>query len=279
LVKNLLLHGLERKNKMNSYENVKVLIALMGLELGGAETYVLELCKALRRRGLDVYVVSNGGVYETELIRNGVKHFKLPLHNKKPTNLISSYFSLKKIITDNDINLVHAHARIPAFICGLLQKKLGFAFVTTTHLNFNISMQYKVLTNWGDATLAVSKDLSDYLIDNYKMPKEKIVVSVNGINTETYSNKTDYSDIINEFGLNPLNKRIVFLSRLEKDTSPPAFQLVEIAPDIFSKNPNTEIIIVGGGSEFESLNEKAQIINAALGRQYITMTNGRIDSA
>ena len=53
---------------MNSFEGTKVLMALMGMEIGGAETHVLELCKELKKQGLDIYVASNGGVYEAELI-------------------------------------------------------------------------------------------------------------------------------------------------------------------------------------------------------------------
>jgi len=264
---------------MNSFENTKVLMALMGLEIGGAETHVLELCKALKQRGLDVYVVSNGGVYEKELIACGVKHFKLPLHNKNIKNLVSSYFSLKRIIRDNDIRLVHAHARIPAFLCGKLQKKLGFTFVTTTHLNFNTAVHYRLLTNWGDATLAVSQDICEYLVDNYKIPRDKIIVSVNGINSEAFHRNIDFSSISTEFSLDPQKKRIVFLSRLEKNTSPPAFRLIEIATEIHDRNPNTEIIIVGGGAELPHLETKASEVNTALGKQYIKLTGGRTDVA
>jgi len=263
----------------NSFENTKVLMALMGLEIGGAETHVLELCKALKQRGLDVYVVSNGGVYEKELIACGVKHFKLPLHNKNIKNLVSSYFSLKRIIAESDIQLVHAHARIPAFLCGRLQKKLGFTFVTTTHLNFNTAVHYRLLTNWGDATLAVSQDIREYLVENYKFPRERIIVSVNGINTNSFHSGIDCSDIISEFALSSEKKRIVYMSRLDKDRSGPAHNLVEIASDIHSKNENTEIIIVGGGNDFAAIKEKARLANAALGKEYIKMTDSRTDTA
>ena len=267
---------------MNSFENTKVLITLMGLEIGGAETHVLELCKALKERGLDIYVASNGGAYEAELISHGCKHFKVPLHNKKATNLLTSYFALKRIIADNDIRLVHAHARIPAFLCGMLQKKLGFTFVTTAHLNFDLAVHYRVLTNWGDATLAVSQDIRDYLIDNYEIDKRNIIVSVNGINTRNYNNNINISDISEEFDLLPGKKRIVFVGRLDDDASSPApavHNLVEIAEDIHNKNDATEIVIVGGGTEFDAIKTKADAVNTALGKQYIKMTGGRTDAA
>ena len=264
---------------MNSFENTKVLMALMGMEIGGAETHVLELTKALKQRGMDVYVASNGGVYEEELEQHGIVHFKLPLHNKNINSLLSSYFSLKKIIRENDIQLVHAHARIPAFLCGALQKKLGFTFVTTVHGSFNTDIHYRILTNWGDATLAVSQDLCEYLVAHYKIARERIIVSVNGINTASFHAGIDFSDIAKEFDLDPNKKRIVFLSRLEKNVSQHIHKLMEIAADIHNKDENTEIIIVGGGGDFAALQEKARAVNRDLGKEYIKMTDGRTDTA
>ena len=46
---------------------MKILMTLMGLEIGGAETHVVELSKELRARGYDIVVASSGGVYEREL--------------------------------------------------------------------------------------------------------------------------------------------------------------------------------------------------------------------
>ena len=74
---------------------MKILMALMGLEIGGAETHVLELCKVLAKRGHEIFVASNGGVYEKELDTVSIKHFKVPLHNKKVSSFIKSYALLK----------------------------------------------------------------------------------------------------------------------------------------------------------------------------------------
>ena len=41
----------------------KILMTTMGLDIGGAETHIVELAKELTKRGYDVSVASNGGVY------------------------------------------------------------------------------------------------------------------------------------------------------------------------------------------------------------------------
>ena len=151
----------------------KILMTLMDMEIGGAETHVLELCKTLNDQGLDVHVVSNGGVYVAELEACGIKHHRVPLHNKQFANVISSYRAIRKIIIENEFKLVHAHGRIPAFICGLLQRRLKFHLVTTAHLDFSLKFPFNKLTNWGDRVLAVSDDIKDYLLANYKKVCEK----------------------------------------------------------------------------------------------------------
>ena len=98
---------------------MKALLVLMGMEIGGAETHVLELSSALKARGVDVLIASNGGIYTNELEKMGIKHFTLPLHNKKIGNLIKSYIGLKKIIKKEKPDVVHGHARIPSLISKL----------------------------------------------------------------------------------------------------------------------------------------------------------------
>ena len=42
----------------------KILMALMGLEIGGAETHVVELSKELKKQGYDIIVLKNQGIKE-----------------------------------------------------------------------------------------------------------------------------------------------------------------------------------------------------------------------
>lgn len=46
-----------------------ILMTLMGLEIGGAETHVVELSKELKKMGYRIIVASNGGVYEKGIRR------------------------------------------------------------------------------------------------------------------------------------------------------------------------------------------------------------------
>ena len=49
---------------------MNILLVTMGMDIGGAETHILELAKELKRRKNKVFVVSNGGKYVEELEQN-----------------------------------------------------------------------------------------------------------------------------------------------------------------------------------------------------------------
>lgn len=256
---------------------MKILMVLMGLEIGGAETHVAELAIELARRGHEIHVASNGGVYENEIAKYNIEHHKLPLHVKNPVSMYKSYRGLKKLIKKNRYDIVHAHARIPGFICGMLHKKLKFRFITTAHWVFKTNMALKYMTNWGERSIAVSNDIKKYLYDSYGYPGEKVDVTINGIDTKKFSSDTDWSDVAEEFDLNKEKTRIVYVSRMDTDRSAVAFNLLNVTPRLYEKYPDLEVVIVGGGNDYERLTEKVNEVNKTLGTRVAIATNGRTD--
>ncbi|MBE5821933.1 MAG: glycosyltransferase family 4 protein [Clostridiales bacterium] len=257
---------------------MNVLLVTMGLGIGGAETHIVELAKGLKKKQVNVIVVSNGGDYVKELEEANIKHYNAPLNNKKLNNMRKSYKILKQIIENEKIDVVHGHARIPSFICGALHKKMKFPFVTTAHWTFNTKNGLKYLTNWGEKTIAVSDDIKTYLLDNYKKVKaENITVTVNGIDTDKFSTNAKYEDILNEFNIDNNKKKIVYISRLDESRALVARQLINISEKLNEFDNNLEIVIVGGGDVFDELNQKANEVNAKVGKKLITMVGPRSD--
>ena len=90
----------------------------------------------------DIIVASNGGVYEKELAEAGIRHYHVPLNQRNVLKMARSYFILKKIIKKEKVDIVHSHARIPSFVCGLLKERMknSFTFVTSAHWVFYTGM-------------------------------------------------------------------------------------------------------------------------------------------
>ena len=251
---------------------MKILMVTMAMNIGGAETHILELCRELNRRGHDITLASFGGVYADELTALGVKHVRLPLHTKNPAAVMTAYNGLERLIRDGGFDLVHAHARIPAFICGLLCDRMKFRFVTTAHLNFSMNALWRKISRWGERVMAVSDDIADYLVAEYGYPREKIYLTINGIDTVKFSPEIPFDSLLAAYGLKKEHRRIVYISRLDADRADPAYRLIEIAPEIAEAFPDTDILVVGGGTEFETLWEMADKVNKNAGRNLVTMT-------
>ena len=255
----------------------KVMMALMGLEIGGAETHVVELSKELHRQGYEVVVVSNGGVYERELTDAGIRCYHAPLHKRSAGRMLRSLWLLRGIIRKEKPDVVHAHARIPAFLCGILHRQMGFPFVTSAHWVFYVNRSLRRLTDWGERTVAVSDDIREYLKENYGVPDEHIFVTINGIDTEKFSPAVSGERVLCEFGFSPDRPTISYVSRMDESRALAARQLVEIAPRLRERLPDIQILIAGGGDVYDEISAKAQAVNDAAGERFVVMTGARTD--
>ncbi len=258
---------------------LKILMATMSLGIGGAETHIVELAGELKKRGMDVVVVSNGGVYVPDIEAEGIRHYTAPLARRKVRDMLRSLFLLRRIIKKEKPDIVHAHARIPAFLCGLLQKTMRFPFVTTAHGVFQLGIGLNQLTNWGQKTIAVSEDIREYLKSNYGISDRDIVVTVNGIDTDKFSPDVSSSRVREEFGLDNAGPVLVHVCRLDESASLVARQLIALAPELEEELPGMTLLIVGGGDDYENLYQAAQRNNYETGRRTVIMTGARTDIA
>ena len=256
---------------------MKILMATMGLDIGGAETHIVELAKELKSEGHDIAIVSNGGVYVPEITAAGIRHYTAPLNRRSGLAMLQGRRLLGEAIRRERPDLVHAHARIPAFLCGALCRKWKVPFVTTAHWVFDTRGALRYLTNWGERTVAVSEDIKAYLIREYGLSAEHITVTINGIDTEKFSPDHTGREVIREFGLDPAAPILSYVSRMDEDRALVAGQLIEIAPALDRALPGIQLLIAGGGNVFDRLKARAEAVNAQMGRRCVTMTGPRTD--
>lgn len=259
-------------------ETLKILMATMSMGLGGAETHVLELALELARRGHCVTVASNGGVYVSALEAGGVKHVEAPLDSKKPDCVARASRVLSKLMREERFDIVHAHARIPAFICGKLREKFGFAFITTAHFDFKVNALLSKITDWGDHILSVSADIADNIVKNYAYPRERITLVNNGIDTARFCPENNGDAVREKHGL--MGKKVVmYLGRLDEDSSLGAKALLESAPALCRADKSVRVLIVGGGKLLDAMRARAAEINASLGEEAVLLPGGTSDAA
>ena len=258
-------------------KTMKILLTHMWMVIGGAETHVVELSRALAARGHDVTVASFGGVFVDQLEHSGVKHVIIPLHKKNPVALFKSYAKLKALIKSERFDIVHAHSRIPAFVCGILARRMGFRFITSAHGVFKVTPLLKLISDWGEHTFAVSCDIKEHLKNHYRIPSDNVTLTVNGIDTDRFSPDASAEHILEELNLDKDAFRAVCVSRVDNETLLPCIKLCDAAKLIGRDMPSLEVLIVGGGNAFDKLKKYAQNTNDELGRECVKIVPSRTD--
>ena len=92
-----------------------VMQLLPALEVGGVERGTLEIARALVERGHRALVVSAGGRMTAELRSLGAVHVELPI-GRKSLGTLRCIRTLREIIAHQNVDIVHARSRLPAWV-------------------------------------------------------------------------------------------------------------------------------------------------------------------
>ena len=174
--------------KMNE-PKLTVLQLLPSLEGGGVERGTLEVASELVQRGHHSLVISSGGRMVEALERAGSKHITWDIGAKSPLAL-RFVPRMRRLFTEQKIDIVHARSRMPAWIAYLAWRGMDPAtrphFITTVHGLYSVSRYSAVMTR-GERIIAVSSVARDYLLKNYpQVDASRIVVIPRGVDPQEF---------------------------------------------------------------------------------------------
>lgn len=244
--------------------NRNLLIITKQLHFGGTEKVIMSICSRLRDK-INIVVVSSGGVYEKELRKLGIPHYKIPNTDyKSPLNLIKTIKTIKKVVEKHNINLIHSHHRMTSFYCkiyNMLFKRIPI--IATFHNTFYGNK--KLFTVQNDLNIPVGSDVQNYLIKYCKFKSSRVKVIYNGI-----------AEPCNLKKLPELQKKnkltISNIGRLEEQKGMEFF--IKAIPYIMKSNINASFFIAGDGILRKKLEKLAVELNV---NQYITFLGFRTD--
>jgi len=177
--------------------NLKVLQVIPRLGYGGAETGCYDIAHYLPENDCGSYIVTSGGELLKFIDKKKVKIIKLPVHSKNPLIIFINFLALIGIILINNISIVHARSRAPAWSCLLASKITGRKFVTTFHGTYNFNSKIKKLYNSvmvrSDLIIAGSNFIFSHIKENYTKyldAKKKLLVIFRGINVDYFDPTT-----------------------------------------------------------------------------------------
>lgn len=259
--------------------SLNVLLALMALETGGAETHVVGLAQELKKRGHRVVVASQGGCLEEELLRAGIKHFQVPLHSRAPWDMLRSFNLLVHLVNEEKIDVLHAHARIPAWVGHFVSLFTRRPMVTTAHGIYSANLGMRALTAWGRHVIAVSSDVKGHLVQNFGVDAARVTVIPNGVDTARFTPEADPTPVLAEFGLSPADPKVVYISRLSGARGEVALRVIEAVPELLRRYPTLKTFIVGEGDKLPEVRRWAEKVNQDFKTEAVIVTGARTDTA
>src|SRR5574343_522377 len=148
-----------------------VLLVITKGEMGGAQTHVIELCRALRDRVRFTAVIGGepGSFLQEALQAAGVRTIALPsLRNSlNPLRLLTSVRALLRQLHDSPPDLLHAHSAVAGVVARLAGKWRQIPVVYTVHgfgfkpqapalIRLNAWLAEAVLAAWTTRMICVS---------------------------------------------------------------------------------------------------------------------------
>ena len=204
---------------------LKVLQVIPKLGYGGAETGCYDLAHYLPENNCSSYIVTSGGELLKFIDRKKVKVIKLPVHSKNPFLMLFNSIALIFIILLNNISIVHARSRAPAWSCLLATKITRRKFVTTFHGTYNFKNSIKKFYNSvmvrSDLIIAGSNFIFSHINQNYPKYldlKKKFLVIFRGINVDYFDSSTtldsEENRLISDWEVDKNKKTILMPGRL-----------------------------------------------------------------
>ena len=229
-------------------QNQNILFIVRTMGLGGTENVVLQLCEILSDKVNKIVVCSSGGVHEKKLQEMGIKHYMIPdIASKNPRDMLKSCRSIKNVIKEEQITIVHSHHRMAALYAELVAPK-SVVKVANAHNTFTDKKKLTQLAYRNTKVIAVGEMVKKNLTEYFEIPKEQVCVIHNAV--KPFDGNIVPIEVLNEERAKG-NVLIGNIGRLSEQKGMTYF--IEAAEITTRTHPEARFVIVGDGEEREKL--------------------------
>jgi len=237
-----------------------ILIATHSLDIGGCETYVLIMAKALIEKGYGVSIVANDGIYRETLKKIGANVHILDFYNR--SNSLKNIEVIENIIKEDDIKHVSVQPFFPFFDAVVASIKQDIPYSLFFHGvslkgYFDIRDCFSGLGVWSNifieniaikyakAFVYVSEEVKQFYEKEFNLDKNKGILLKNSI--RIYEN------------IKPIEKieKFAILTRIDKEKLNSIKTGIEFYKILYDKshiNASLSLDIIGAGNAEEDLN-------------------------
>ena len=231
------------------------------LNIGGISSYVLSLAEGLKKRGHSVYVASSGGKLLPRFIQEGITFVPIPIKIKSEIcpKIMISMFKLLNLMKGKKIDIIHSHSRTTQVLGCLLSRNSGVVHLSTCHGFFKTRLSRRLFPCWGRRIIAISKEVREHLIRDFKVEENMISLIPNGVDCEKFFNTNPGSgtEIRKRIGLGngPIIGIVARLSDIKGH-----IYLIQAMASVLEKVPGALLLIVGEGKMKNSLNDLTETL-------------------
>ncbi len=239
---------------------MRVLIVIDGMNVGGAETMIMNINRVRDSSQIefDFFLTQNENYFEREIISNKQFIYK---SRPKSKHLIKYWCDLKRVIKNNNYKIVHIHASKGTAIFPVIIAKLSGVKNIIVHSHNSkggnpfIQKVQAFLIN-----LMVKDKLACTQLAGFWMfgKKSKFEVIDNPIDVRKFkfdpNIRLKYREMLN---INQNNTVYIHVGRFSKQKN--HSQLIKIYNYIASKQPNSTLLLIGSGELYEEI--KRQVLD------------------
>jgi glycosyltransferase involved in cell wall biosynthesis len=228
-----------------------ILQVLPALVSGGVERGTVEIAEAIAGAGWRAYVVSAGGPLVRDVEKAGGVHITLPLDTKSPFGVWRNAAALADLVRREEVAILHARSRAPAWSALVAARSTGARFVTTYHGAYNEGVPGKRLYNSvmarGERVIAISRFIADLIEARHHTPRERIRIIPRGVDPRRFDPAAVAPARVlaqrEAWGAAPGQRLVLLPGRMTRWKG--QMTLVEALPRL----PGVLAVLAGGGNE------------------------------
>ena len=157
---------------------------------GGVERGTLDISRALAAAGWRSLIASAGEADAAPASAAGARHAALPLARRSPAQAPGTIRRLAALIAEEDVDLVHARSRWPAWLAYYAAKRAGRPFVTTFHGTYStgwpLKRRYNAVMARGARVIAISDFIARHVVETYGVEADRIRTVPRGVDLSVF---------------------------------------------------------------------------------------------
>lgn len=262
---------------------IRILHAFGGLDMGGAETMIMNIYRNIDREKIQFDFVTHSGrnqAYVSEIEQLGGKIYffpKIRIYNLPLLiNEWKAFFEKHK-----EYKILHSHVRSYASIYIPIAKKYGLKTIIHSHSTSNgkgmksfvkAILQYP-LRYEADYFMGCSKEAGEWLFGKRIVKSDRYFTIKNAIDTRRYSfDRVQRSILRNQFGIDESVKVFMHVGRLHEAKN--HIFLLHVFAMLIKEIPNSMLLLVGDGELLSEIEKQIEQLNL---KSYVKMLGARTD--